>query len=28
VTVFRGREPIRTFQFVTKDNRNLVLMGE
>jgi hypothetical protein len=28
VTIFRGRETLRTFQFVPKDNRNLAVMGE
>ena len=28
VTIFRGRDTVRTFQFVPKDNRNLALMGE
>jgi hypothetical protein len=28
VTIFRGRDTLRTFQFVPKDNRNLSLMGE
>ena len=28
VTIFRGREVVRTFSFVPKDNRNLVLFGE
>ncbi len=28
VTIFRGRDTLRTFQFVPKDNRNLALMGE
>ena len=28
VTIFRGREPVRSFSFVPKDNRNLALMGE
>jgi len=28
VTIFRGRDTVRTFQFVPKDNRNLAVMGE
>jgi hypothetical protein len=28
VTVFRGRDVVRTFNFVPKDNRNLALFGE
>jgi len=28
VTIFRGRDTVRTFQFVPKDNRNLSVMGE
>jgi len=28
VTIFRGRDTLRTFQFVPKDNRNLAVMGE
>ena len=28
VTIFRGRETVKTFHFVPKDNRNLALMGE
>lgn len=28
VTVFRGRDILRTFQFVPRDNRNLALLGE
>jgi hypothetical protein len=28
VTIFRGRDTLRTFQFVPKDNKNLSLMGE
>jgi hypothetical protein len=28
VTIFRGRETQRTFQFIPKDNHNLALMGE
>jgi len=28
VTIFRGRETLRTFQFVPKDNHNLSVMGE
>lgn len=28
VTIFRGREVVRTFNFTPKDNRNLVLFGE
>jgi hypothetical protein len=27
VTLYRGREVVRTFQFVPKDNRNLALLG-
>ncbi len=28
VTIFRGRDLVRTFNFYPRDNRNLVLMGE
>src|SRR5205814_3439275 len=28
VTIYRGREVVRTFSFIPKDNRNLVLFGE
>jgi hypothetical protein len=28
VTIFRGRDVVRTFSFVPKDNRNLTLLGE
>ena len=28
VTIYRGREVVRTFSFTPKDNRNLVLFGE
>jgi uncharacterized protein YcfL len=28
VTIFRGRDTLRTFQFVPKNNRNLAVMGE
>jgi hypothetical protein len=28
VTLFRGREVLRTFSFPVKDNRNLALFGE
>jgi hypothetical protein len=28
VTIFRGRDTLKTFQFVPKDNRNLTVMGE
>lgn len=28
VTIFRGRDTLRTFQFVPKDNRNLSVLGE
>ncbi len=28
VTIFRGRDVVRTFNFYPRDNRNLVLMGE
>ena len=28
VTIFRGRETLRTFQFIPKDNHNLSVMGE
>jgi len=28
VTIFRGREVLRTFSFPVKDNRNLALFGE
>jgi len=28
VTVYRGREPLRTFNFIPKDNRNLTILGE
>jgi hypothetical protein len=28
VTIYRGREVVRTFSFPVKDNRNLVLFGE
>ena len=28
VTLFRGRDPIRTFQFTPKDKANLALFGE
>jgi hypothetical protein len=28
VTIFRGRDTVRTFNFITKDNRNLAIMGE
>ena len=28
VTIFRGRDVLRTFNFVPKDNRNLALFGE
>lgn len=28
VTIFRGREVVRTFSFPVKDNRNLALFGE
>jgi hypothetical protein len=28
VTIFRGRDVLRTFQFIAKDNRNLALLGE
>jgi hypothetical protein len=28
VTIFRGRDTLRTFQFVPRDNRNLSALGE
>jgi hypothetical protein len=28
VTIFRGREVVRTFRFTPRDNRNLALLGE
>jgi hypothetical protein len=28
VTIFRGRDVVRTFNFVPQDNRNLALLGE
>jgi hypothetical protein len=28
ITIYRGREVVRTFSFMPKDNRNLVLFGE
>jgi hypothetical protein len=28
VTIFRGREVVRTFSFTPRDNRNLALLGE
>jgi hypothetical protein len=28
VTIFRGREVVRTFSFTPRDNRNLALFGE
>lgn len=28
VTIFRGRETLRTFQFIPRDNRNLAQLGE
>lgn len=28
VTIYRGRDVVRTFNFVPKDNRNLALFGE
>jgi hypothetical protein len=28
VTIYRGREVVRTFSFAVKDNRNLALFGE
>ena len=28
VTIFRGREVVRTFNFTPRDNRNLALFGE
>jgi hypothetical protein len=28
VTIYRGREVVRTFSFTPRDNRNLVLFGE
>ena len=28
VTIFRGRDTVRTFNFIAKDNRNLAIMGE